>query len=367
MCDAARRLRRSTSALLVGLFLSLLTLSPGVALAQSAADYRARLDTLLSLWHEAVEAESETQPPLDTIALRGLELITSPHNREIVQEAARLAMSELRDQLEGDTALLTRLAVFVQFAGDPAPPRHLGERQIRLPAEIRADRERLANRLIERVGAILAVQLDDVLDAWLGGRIPLGAPSPVEKRALYVDLATADSRATRQCLQGHIRACRDALAVDELADPVSVWYAPEQRRRLVARRARWRDEARAFARACTEDDSDEACLELLRSFPVNSFWPLPIPSHRLLLRIALDRGGPNAYTRLFESEKSTIAERLSEVAGIETDSLVSLWRSAVMSARSESRPVSTTSTLGSLAWIVVFFTVALRSTRWRLD
>jgi hypothetical protein len=186
---------------------------------------------------------------------------------------------------------------------------------------------------------------------------------PVMRSRVYVELVTAPSIAVRRCYAGAVDACGAALGVVR-GDPIPVWYDASERRALVRQ---WRDAPQLGVRpainSCLRNESDAACLDVLRALQVGP--PLTNDARQSLMRLALASGGPRAFTRLSQSAGQPFERRLAMASGLPTDSLLRRWRSEIIAARPKSVTMAASFGWSALAWAVVFGLLALRSTRWR--
>lgn len=340
---------------------------PSAASGQTIEEYRTRIESLVHEWEAALEAErrarGQDEEP-DTVRAAALTLLTRRRDTMFVKEVAGFTWEVIGSRLGPDTLLLR---------GDPLIVRsftHLdretwvvrNRRMVQFWPE--DDPQNVAERVVRELGAQLAERLDPLSSRLLCHQLPLQAlPADVRER-VYVNLATADSRAARLCLQGDVPSCGDALAITELDEPLTVWYGPEERRRLVERRRKHRRIQSARVDDCMEGGDDAACLDILRSFPMISLMPLGSSARRMLVNAAVELGGDGAYARLIEAQAATLERRVAAAARLGSDSVLAVWRSAVLSSRPQRSPVTGT-LLWTAVWVVVLGFVATRSTRWR--
>jgi hypothetical protein len=248
------------------------------------------------------------------------------------------------------------------------------------------DADRLARRLTSRVGDLYFARLPADVHAWLG--VGLAVNDTVGGRmTTYTDLVTTASKSTHACFARDVSACRIALALDPIGDPLDTWYAPDERPALVVR-ARFQllnGMTRVSYRQCVEQHVIEMCDRLLRMglneavgrgsqrvvtgvTTQGALVPPPlgnVPRHTIT-QLAMSLGGPGAARRLLDAPAgSSIAERLTFVSGLGADSLVSLWHARILAARPG--PVTLTPRIAwaALAWGLFASAFALRSTRWR--
>jgi hypothetical protein len=299
---------------------------------QTAEELRAEIEQLLPAWRAALEAERAwmRESREDTVRLGTLTLLTRPANLQLVREVAAEAWQRLQTRLASDTTLLRGEAIVVSSLPS-ARWVSVGRQSVAYGSD--GDVEPIADAVVREL--------------------------------VYIDLATADSRATRLCLVGQVRSCGDALAVGDLRDPVTVWYGAEERRRIVDRRRRRRYNRNPLADRCVDAGDDAACLEVLRAVPLSTLRPLSSAARTLLAEVALRLGGDGSYSRLIASQQPTLEGTLSEAARVPPDSLISAWREAVLLSRPREVALGALFGFSTLAWVVVLGAMATRSTRWR--
>jgi hypothetical protein len=368
MFDLSTRKRFGISTL--GLLVVLLVLgNPSFSPAQTAEEYRAHLERLLPEWRAALAAESrarERQPvDADTVRAGGLVLLALPGERDFVAAVGAAVEQVLAQVLGSDTQLLRDRPVLIYSEAfrDTAAlvPGDHGVLQFHEGTTAAS----VADRVLGQLERQLAQHLDQRTRAWLGGNVPLRRPPASAIERVYLDLATSDSRSTPLCIEGNLAACREALAIADHEHPVTVWYGPLQRRRLVERLNLW-GQLKELVPRCVEEGVDAACLEILSRFSEGAYRPLSAAAHRLLAWIALERGGSGAYPRFLTEVNDGIAERLTAAASGELDSIVASWRDTVMAGRPRKAMTTLWTSLAALGWILGLALLASRSSRWRL-
>lgn len=212
--------------------------------------------------------------------------------------------------------------------------------------------------------------LDPGLRDWLGGAVVPRFDSGPGHAAVYIQLATAPSRAVRRCFAGDRGSCRDALVLSDITDPAAQWFGPEDRRALVVAQYggffRWKGRDQTVGRC--ERGSDESCLELLRSLaPGALIRPLDYQARLTLLETAVRIGGAGTFQRFFATPEGPMGRRLAAAAGVSEDSLVGRWRNDVLAARPTPVPLPPWGAWVALGWVIVFGTCGLRSSRWRVS
>jgi hypothetical protein len=334
---------------------------------QTAQEYRDRISRLLPLLEEARLAERARADSLrtvvDTQRIGLLTVVSKPTHSVYVAEAMRRAWDEMSPALGSDPALDVGLTFYAEPRDDPVPAYGLFSDDlyaVRYVAD--AGPAALARTLVVLIRQHLARILDPSGEL-LGGL----NFQPLEKETrerLYRLMVTRPSSAVRRCYLGEIAACRDVLAISEIGDPLNVWYDSNDWRALVESR-RWGSRPAADLTLCLEGQLDEACLTVLRTVPARSLAPLPGDARQLLVDVAVDLGGEGAYRRLLAPGDLKLETRLALAAGVDSDSLISAWRMAMLAARPASPAVPRRSTWATFLWILVFGILGLRSTRWR--
>lgn len=332
-----------------------LNLTASSSSGQTVEEYRARVARLTEVLEE-IELEREEQERaqnellmsrLDTLRIGRLVLITTPEYAERIEDTARqqwdVVEPALRMAGRGEAG-----EEFVFYFGLPRPS---------VPGV-----DEMEGSVHGAIGRVLAARLDP--DSTFIRELPFEPLARGWSEAVYVALATADSRSARFCFLGDLASCRDLLGLTELSDPVTVWYAPDERRRLVER-INWYGATAAW-RSCVEEGSDQACLEFLGPVQPESRAPLPREARRMLLDVALALGGEGTYARISTSAGPSVEERLAVAVGVVPDTLIARWRETVLDVRPRTQVVSGLEGLSALAWMVALAFLATRSSRWRL-
>lgn len=373
-------------------------LSLGLALplaAQSSAEMRARQDaelarmertrdSLLVLWREARDLEAlqdslahaASVGRLDTIDIGAIRIITN-RSKLPLREAAE-AYWPVLDSLYGDEAQQLRQHPLVLQAIRPDTGRRrdwvavgvgLGQRAEYWgsPVDERTDVEGLINifRANLNVGAP-----DSAIRVWLPGAVyPPIFGLTTEARDAYIGLVTSRFQVSQRCLEGDLPSCKVALRLDDRnpEELLKAFTTGEQRYLVQMMEGVFRHNRNLSGLAECRAGSDTACGELLRSAaPAQLPQPLLSESHKLLVHLALQRGGRDAYRRLIADSTASLAMRIESSAGIPIDSLIAAWRTAVVAARPEPVSLPAGEALATLGWVVLMGYFGLRSSRWRL-
>lgn len=331
-----------------------------------------RADSLASAWREAQllvaiqdSLRRTTLPAAMERAEAGSLVVLADPSRLPLKEATADAWRML-DDFYGDAArtVATR-PVVVRVGGEmPRVPDRAAE--ILIPKTLSRADLALA---IARIASV--TRPDPAFAGWLGMTILPGFDPGREPRVVYVELVTAQAAIARRCFDGDRAACIDALELVPRDGAMQRWWTPAERRRVVAEHyasyyARNRPALRALTEACTLAAADSACVAILETADAST-WPRPLsPTARaLFVRTALEHGGRGAYAQLL-ADSSPPAVRLAAIAGVPLDSLVSAWRTTIVSARPRTVTVPLGNTLVALGWLALLMACALRSSRWRL-
>ena len=395
MCERALdRVTRRT----VALAICVLAGVPAVSAAQSTAEARQELDSLLPQWRAAnarvAEAERTRRRTAGATWIeRGyLRILADSSLAKRVAEAADEASASLERVFGEDARRVTDHSIVVQ---------QNRARQAKAPPLIRvrwsaSDSQRRENNALgfprdmerhvagdtstdaraalvvalEAVGAApLHALLDEELRAWFRSAMPATGESGDELAGIYVDLTTASTDISRRCLDGDLAGCRQLLGLAPVADPVLQAFTATQRRTIVAGHSqllRTPAKAAEFDR-CAVGMDDGACVNRLRELSEeNLFLSLSTTAlRRSFARWALAHGGAGAYTRLREATGRTIEQRFAIAAAMPADSLVSSWRTHVMSASPPTSTIPPLTAVATLLWIGACGALSLRSSRWR--
>jgi hypothetical protein len=158
----------------------------------------------------------------------------------------------------------------------------------------------------------------------------------------YRALSHANVKSSAACLRGVIRACRSLFAIEPGNDTSGSWLDAEERRSTVTRfgpsylRGRTVNgvsAAPAWDR-CVRAGIDSACRDALRAIGYQS--PLQSQVRAELMRLALTRGGAEAFARMRGERGDDIGRTLETTAGVPLDTLLGEWRARVIAARPES-------------------------------
>ncbi len=340
---------------------------------QDLPHLQARADSLAREWRRA-NAIADAVDSLereralagrDTIRVGALTIITNPSPLPLRLAAARAW--RVIDSLYGSEARTLARRPYVIIAVDPDTTIQRPVSRSGIPVPWDLDVRSLTLLLLTSVPI---APPDMTLRNWLGGGSVRPSLGPEQERAaVFVQLVTAPSRATRGCLLGDIGSCHDALDVGDSPDVVLRWYAsPEERRGVVTRSlGGYVDPPRRESLRSCAAGSDSSCTELLQSIPRSSLQPLGGNARATLVDLALRLGGREAYHRLIAAPDAPVSSRLAGVAGMSIDSLAARWRSEILASRPTPVSLPRGGPWLALGWAAFFTACGLRSSRWRVS
>jgi hypothetical protein len=190
-------------------------------------------------------------------------------------------------------------------------------------------------------------KVSPALRAWSG--MPAQSTSTVAWRTVASALSTANSSVAQRCRAGSVASCAAVLDYDSTTTPLQTFYAPSDYPLLVARFSPSQRDSilDPLARRCIMGDDAFACSEFAQRLTLNS--PLPRSVRSSVISLALETGGPHAFSRL-RAAQGSVREQLAVTAGIPADSLTRLW---IQRVNESSRP-SGGVPLAALVWTAVF-------------
>lgn len=209
--------------------------------------------------------------------------------------------------------------------------------------------------------------LDPAVRAWLKEQVHTRPLAAEERTRLLMEQVTALSATARRCFAGDEQACRLALLLEPPADPITAWYAPADRVKLVeAYRVGIRSpELQASLERCTRASHVPSCDRVLRSLPTSDIYP-PLEAHhrQFLLAVALRLGGDGAWARFAETPGG-VAGRLEAAARRPVGALLQAWRTDLRAAHPPSSLATMQTIATALGTMLVCGALSLRSSRWR--
>lgn len=354
--------------------------APAPAAAQTVAEYRARLDSLVAEWRPLIAAE-------DSARMRARATANLPHDSARVvniivradsgyiamatDAAARLAPRVERAYGAFSETLLRHQFVLKARVGPTgnvsltsAVADSLGD--ISQRSGVLITTAALEGSWAQKVEQVITESQDAAVRQWLSSAIPIDPMDRAAWRQARIELLLAPSTAARACVADDLARCVQVLELTHVDEPAFIYLTPSERRQLVLANARIirRSDAAAFDR-CSRDQSQSVCDDLARLIPSDAV-PRPVPGvvRQSFLRFALARGGTGAFDR-FATTPGDIRGRITAAAGQPIDTLVAAWRATLLDARTNSTAIDGTTAASSLFWIGLCACLAMRSSRWR--
>jgi hypothetical protein len=345
--------------------------APRTPRADELKRLEARADSLARLWAEADAlanladslAHADLRGRTDTIAVGSLRIISNASPLPL-REAAVRAWPAI-DSLYGSAAKELESRPFLIHAIDPDST---GRGKASWGIEIPWD------KAVTELADLLLVYTpmpppDRRLQDWHGDLVrPSFRGTHSDLAQSYVALVTSPYIVGRDCYLGSLESCRSALALDDPPDPTRVFRTPAERQAtLQGTILAYRETDPMAALQGCRAGRDSACIELMRLLGPNRL-PRPVTgiARQTLVVSALRLGGREAYHRLLAHPEASMAERLSQAAGVPLDTLLARWRSEVLAARPAPVALPPFGPLVGLGWTVLFGLCALRSSRWRV-
>ncbi len=165
-----------------------------------------------------------------------------------------------------------------------------------------------------RADAVMRYAMDSLATIWVGRSIGTGEDPKNLFASIFRELAIGANALGPECYRQNLTACRKALAMEQ-DDPIGGAFS---------------EGARAA-----------------------------------LLRLALETGGSEAFSRFMADTTQSIAVRIEAAAGTPVDTLVRAWFEKAMDARPEPASASLPTALMAVLWSSILCVVSLRSSRWR--
>ena len=318
-------------------------------------------------------------PPVE-ITSGAISVRTTPELASRVRAAVALASTVVDSA--GSSTLPARVASYVPIVVRDSTPVAMGfvpvislapdsarrwYSSLRMNVSIAATPSQIADRLALFIEQYALQGADSSLAAWvMMGRLPLRPTSDENARDVYVELAANESVAARRCRTGDTAACLDAFGLDSSnGSRLTRWYAAEDYRSLLHRVAPPREDSMAVAAwlRCRDARDQDACVIAANALPDASV-PLPFSAtaRLMLVRQALELGGPGAYDRLV-SPNVTMRARMEAAAGKPVDVVVQRWLARVEAARPNPMRVRPGATLASLGWCGLFLAIGITRRR----
>jgi hypothetical protein len=350
-----------------GVLTLLLPATARLAAAQSTADYARRYRALqqataqLNAHFNSASQHRLVPGSIDTIRTGALVVYVAPRMRALARAASDTAWRMLTRIFGKHAAVASATPLLLESADqqDNAALVNVVNTAVRVPGGTTA--AQITRSILDAIASPIHGNADEELKRWLPW-VYTDTILRFHEDALYEELATSPWSAARECFAGDRVACRRALGITRV-DPATGWYDATDRRFYVAHMLGTSGTA---ARDCVEGGDDEACIAMLQRAPGGSpVPPLGAQTRQLLLALAINAGGPQAYERLIAHAGEALENRLAMAANLPIDSLVDHWRARIIAGRPQTVAADARAAWAAVAWGVVLMVVAMGSTRWR--
>ncbi len=363
---------------------ALLCLLPTALQAQAAPASNAEqellleIDSLVEISREANAALLRTQQHhlevmrdaapsvLDTLEVASLRIVTLPHQVDLAAELFGEVMRERYPGVERHDALDDVWFAFQWQA--QLQPILVESPEYRVESLRTVSREGVKEQIDAMVRLALTHHVLGTASGLSGWRLAgdFNAPKEWQIRA-YREFATMPARAARSCLKEDPAACWSILSLDLGPNPEREWYTPVERQAMVARLAHVfsRSESSLVVR-CTDEGLTEACDELIDGLPNYYRDPSSQRAKSIMLSLALQAGGTDGWARLLETTAMTPGDALLHISGLSPEELSSRWRDLILSNRPNVHAGFGMTQLFTTLWVLLFASLSMRSTRWRL-
>ncbi len=348
------------------------------ARGQTQAEYRARVQALIPVWRETIALKHREDSiaaralPGDTLREGPLVVLADsalmPFARAVVvPAAARLErrFGSAANALRAHPYLLSSssgdsIAGVVNLADvDSTGVAHFRQGEVRNAATV-------TNVLARNGAEVLGGALGPQFRRWLGAVFPADSETSGMWTGVRIDLVTSSFAVAQACYAGADTACALALGVAGTDDPGTHWFdAAERRDRIRHLGFQLRSDNERQYDQCVNSNADSACTALIHLLAVDELQPpLGTFARQSLVTLALDVGGPDAFARMRSAPNDRRAQ-LEAAAGMPLDSLVAVWRSRALDARTSNPSMSWGMALASLVWVATCGALSLRSSPWR--
>lgn len=333
---------------------------------------------------ERLEEARREHPPVDTIAVGPMRIVTPPDQVDLARELFTEVWREHFANVTGSPSLAARYFTF-QWRLLPTriymtPPEEGGAPVTRVDLYRLTDRSRTAVERRIRVSISGALTEDFARGTPLRDWLWAYRAGDLQPAAAYRQLALWASigGAFRECLAADTDACWTAAWLDA-PDPESMITAslsPDEETALV-RRAAEAAMVVAARNGFTGDPPDlSPCLvERVESVceryvPGGLDWYMDSAGGTgirwTLFWHAIRRGGAGAWERALARADAPPGDVLTHASGLDADELVAGWLETLLAARPDLRGDLSATRWAVFLWILIPIALAMRSTRWRL-
>jgi len=323
--------------------------------AAAFATRRERTDSLALVHH-------------DTLRVGPLLVLTDSAAAPVLRTALDRLRAQLIEALGTEHVTTLEGAVLVVRFGppDPAWGRLIaGDAQFIQAPRGAATPQRVGRQLAHGVQQILMRRGGRSMTAWRADLRLFEDPTPLLE-ATYIELVTSHLPGARQCFQGLLAACGDALRIvtDTGGPPLD---QAEGLPAFVEQRYRWRANEPALARpyaACVGPRDPGACVVFLDL--IGAEVPsLSTRARGTVLLAARNLAGADGVTRFFADSAAALVPRLEAAAGVPLDSLLAGWRATILAHRPPATSIPAGTQWLAVASVLGLAALATRSTRWR--
>jgi hypothetical protein len=371
-------------------------------LGRKIEDIRPRLDEAnrAAQRAEAILQDSvraANQRAQDTVRLGPFRIVTVEGQGELAREFFQPQVDRVAPMIQGSEALF-RNHTWTFFYGWRRTRIYSDDAYV---YEVSLNRQHSLGSLENEAQTALGRGLYATLPADAGGLAQLASAAtflpPDDWSWVYRELAGAPNLAAKECFDGNLPWCWEALGVNDVQGGGLDWDSPAERRRLVESRyeeylAQGRPilvysrfggpphregerltQLGILLRGCLVLDLDRACDLVLEGYHrpglrTGKDYGLPLSgaARGTLVGEALALGGPGSFTRLLSRPQDPLRDRLAYAAGVPAETLIARWREQVLESKPNAQAGLLLSPLSLLFWLVLLVALATRSTRWRL-
>ena len=218
--------------------------------------------------------------------------------------------------------------------------------------------------LVQPIANAYTATLDHTWQEWLPRNYGILWDAKEDGDQAISDLASVSGYARgKECLAGRLRSCRLFFGLDHDANEMMARFTPDE----IVAETQYRTPPTADGNACRNHDVD-ACIRVMETLPREAVRRVPASAHERagLLRALHDRHGGEAVRRAFADTTGSLGERLARAAGLTEDSLITEWRTWVLSrGRTERVSAGVGDFTSALIFILLLVAMATRSGRWR--
>lgn len=210
----------------------------------------------------------------------------------------------------------------------------------------------------------LRFSLDQPFKEWLRNELPFDSVKSDAWPRLRLQAVSSIFVVMRRCYDGNIAACSLGLGLPPATDPATQLLDSAGRQSFVEKTRGnyyWNVARSRQLRQCIDEHSDTSCIAAIRLINVNDIMP---GARAMLTQVSIQMGGTKGFERLLNAS-GTPSDRIAAAAGVSADSVVRVWQRRMHDTRLPSQDMTPAIAMGSLAWVLAFGALSLRSSRWR--